>query len=394
MLNLTFNTDNENLIQLSRDYWSLDSNNKWVYKTTELGRQYSINSYKVASIVREVSDAFTTVILCSNHGCSLKIESRAKYEQLVKQSQNKWQRSTLPILCSDCQDELRKEQTRKIEERKARENQIIDEWLNTQDDRLQPQNYASASLEDAFLLYAILSSAGHSWHEELITARDFRVPPLFARDEDSDQAYLRLYRSGWITPSRATRRDALTFNEAGEVSVNLTRVVWKLAPDMLGTPYEELPIPLEEVLRRNLDKDFADIWRWVSMSELRAFFEEEHGRLSFQSRGWITVVEQNLRKLLDEYSLGVTKQVIYHTFKHISYLLRDSRRTKAHVYNMIPGCLLRTPQIWQEKGWTLYSHHRNSIDKESVVTGLLFDSVFSHIPNSFGTLNGTVFDAM
>lgn len=394
MLKLEMLTDDKNLVQLARDYWSRDENGSWTHDTRDLTARYGVPKGRLHEFVAKTCTATSTSFACPGCHTARAVESRSRYEALLREAKrvDRDPRARWAALCPTCRSAEEARRRHEAAERDRLKEQTIIAWLERESLDRPPVSYASAPLLDAFLITGLLRYAGDAWQGDRLAAWDSYRPPLCATAADIVDVYAQLYTRGWITPSANSPLDAFTVDDSGNVRFSALRVNWTLAADMSGLPCDSMLEVAESILHEASSDELGELWYWVCLTELKGQFEYVHDRFQFRSNGWTPAVEKNLRQLLNECSLSRAKSVIFLCFNSLSARLKDKEYATWHVHKMIPGSFLRTFEHYRANGWAIKTVNRQSPAKEPIYTSHLFNRVLEGGNDLYDELTGQYFD--
>ncbi len=120
MIEIEFHTDNQQIVEICRNYWGLDeSGEKFIHKVSELNLPKGIKSSSISSFVAEYCCAYDPEIVCSDCDRPFCFTSRSDYQQ-----RNGWHFNKR---CEDCKLKILENERLQIQlakERKREEIQI------------------------------------------------------------------------------------------------------------------------------------------------------------------------------------------------------------------------------------------------------------------------------
>lgn len=374
-LSLITTTEDASLDALARAFWALDDGGKWVYRIAELAERFGEPVHSVHHVVRKVCQAYCTSVRCARGGEPLPVQSRSAYETMVRNRPRPYGRATR-LLCASCEREERAERIDEMQKAVERKRQAIDGWLEQMAGELHTKKYAEAPLKDAFFLDGLLRYAGDAWKGNRLDAQRASVPRLCPSDEDTARVYLYLFERGWISPANDSPHEAFVVGADGEVSIrDVALVNWILASDSEAEGHDGILNATEAILDDVPGAELSELWYWVGLCELRSQFNKLHDEFRFLSKGWTPGVEEGLRGLLRDCSLGHAMKIVYLSLRNLSVELQRRRYNAQHVYNMIPSSFRRQFDWHQANGYQFDPLPRLSPPNEAVYTGLLFDKV-------------------
>lgn len=390
MLYLCFTTDDEQLIQLSIEYWQLGESGSWACGTiADVARRSGHAQARLLKAVNEACVAVTN-IRC---GCGRRLvaTSRTGFQDLQRKALSRrkvdpqWQ-------CAVCVEELRKEQQRQQEEQRATEEKAIQQQIQAWTEQLRPKSYGAASLRDAYILYGVFSASGDLWTQGTLEAWSSHRTALFAHPDDTVAVYQMLHEAGWIVPEQ-TRHWAFRLNADGVVDYDTSFVNWTLAPDSDRLAFTQVLLSLENRLEQAVLSDYREVWYLVCLSELRKLLDKELSRFGFSCKRWSPLIAQNLRQVLDECSLAESMRIVYDSVGQLVKAREDKHKNynRQHLENMLPGSFKRRLEHIRSKGWTLYRWRRYGSKDEAILTSLLFDKVLKGGSHFYDELTGADF---
>lgn len=389
MIELAFNTDDSAMKRRIREYWMRNSDGQWTFTVKALALSYGTTPSSLARHVRQFAQAKFSELSCKQCGRDLAFHSRTEFDSLLTRSRSAHRLTdTRWLWCSRCVLAHRLRESEAVEAQRRAHGVKVEEHLLALQRRQPAKDYASATPLEAFLLYGLISGTSDQIFSNGLDAWDEKQPRLFAHNSDTGRALQLLHELGCIYPSVQSNLQA--FHIEGEhLAFPPLAVHWRLTTDATGASPLEIQSSLTKRLRHVHATEIKDLWYWVCISELHQYFDEVCARFRFLRNGWTPLIERNLHLLLADCSLGQAKAVIWSSIKNTASLLQDSRYSKPHVQNMVPGSFARTLAWFRAHQIPIRPWSRERRGIEAVLTSLLFDTLIGQGEHAYQNFSAT-----
>ena len=386
MFTLEFSTDDLHLIALATAYWSRAEGRNWDYKLSEVESTFSKGRGKVLPAVAAVCIARLDSHQCTDCAQGIPMRSRADADFALKKS--RWRRRATESgpICAACRD-LRV--ARDMERRRAAvraSHELIAAHRAAFIDGPPERDYEAMTLREAFLLAGMLRYAGDAWRAPALSAWSTGLPPLCDTEADTRAVFDELYACGWMTPSPDSPSEAFSVSAGGVLEIDVLRVGWVFAADAGGRPASSLLGVAQSIEASASGAELHAIWQWVCLSELRAQFAHCQREEKWPGH-WSDALQRNLLELLEVCPLGPAKTILWKCIRFLTADLHARKRPVPHTYNMLPGNLLRTFDLYQSRGWNITSWRPLS---SALYSQHLFNHVMGGGPELYDIGTGSV----
>ncbi|VVE13234.1 hypothetical protein PCE31106_02732 [Pandoraea cepalis] len=200
---------------------------------------------------------------------------------------------------------------------------------------------------------------------------------------------MRMNNAGVLCLSETSTRGSVIVKDDGKIAYYPTRVNWTLASDPEGLSDSDLLTVLEASFHTPEPDALDALWKIVAEDECKAYFIEQYDRYNFPGDGYSDKIAESIRYALERYSIPQVWNLIYYTMKGLAALLQDSRYTRRHVYNMIPGNIRRRVDNSIANNYEVRPWGRQSEAKEAFLTSLFFDKILGGGTEDFNLVNSS-----
>jgi hypothetical protein len=256
--------------------------------------------------------------------------------------------------------------------------------------QLEPIDYSCLTYVQTCFLYAILVAAGVGPSERTISSLESISSTLAATPELSEEIYKRLYADKILVPSLSTDPNIFTLDEeTGEVSFNVRKNAWTLAPDVAERSMDDIYSALFDRLEEPEPAAVEELWYLVAESECKNYFVSQCDRYRFiQPDIYSSKVSAAVRHYLDRLSIGQVWNIIFYTLKDLAALSQEREYARQHIYNMIPGSIRRHADHQLANDRSIRPWQRRAPATESWLTSIMLDKVLKGGDIAFETLKG------
>lgn len=382
----------EKMITLAGEYWSMNPDGQWTFRTPDLAKRFGILHSKLHTYVASICAATNPGLMCNGCNELHALASRTMFETRLRDSKYKPGKDGTDLfnLCRDCRKRARLQKHAEVMAQQQEEDKKINDWIEAKSIAFQPKSYANASPLHAFLIDGLLRHAGDAWRGDQLDSWATYRPRLCPLMDDTVGVYQYLYSHGWIIPHINSPLDAFWMGADGAIEFDWLLVRWSLADDVNGTNHSEIIDVTESLLREARSDQLFEVWRWVCIRELHGHFDYIYNRFSFIGDGWSDQVEHQLNTLLQVCSLAQAKTIILFSISDLTRAKNDKEHKAPSVYKMIPHAFMRKFNFLVSKGTeiTILKRHPDRNSREAVYTAHLFDFVFDAGDEPFYDLTG------
>jgi hypothetical protein len=382
---LCFFSDNPSEIDLCMRYWSREKNRIWSEKFSALVHDSGRSQHELRAVIRSSCTAYVRGIRCHDCGSVPMVTSRQQFDTVTSLFVSRCQ----AYRCHKCRQAAQAQKNVEAaaeEERKEEQLVRLRGWSRA---KLHAVDYKSLEYTDAFCLYSALIAAGECWQGQTIMPLPAQTAKLAPTLENAITIYLHLYYKGVITPSSPSRSRILRFVDEASSPFDFSPLEanWTLAPPSDGAPIEGILALLETVLAQPDPPSVAEIWLMVAEAECERYFGELCERYRFSKDFVFTAkIADSIRYCLDRVSLPQVWNILWCTMRDIAALIQEGKYIRPHVYNMISGNIRRDIDRRLANNTPIRPWTRHRSDKESIITGILFDKILGKGNLAFETV--------
>lgn len=368
IMNLRFLTADENIQNICRMYWELNSEGKFVYTVTYIAKQFDISSRDLGSLVEANCQAISD-IKCSSCGKHYIYSNRSDYQSYQRYSQPSW-------TCPECTE-------REINEAKAKElevqrNQIeiIKRYFSSISS--SPININEVSFENAVCLLSLIRGGAEEDLSFIAPLWTFKQP--LAPDQDFGIELVRqLYQQNLIRIHPDSSPDAFEFEGNNIKWVYLNRLKWAVPVDNNTNTAIEFVGRVETVFQ---NMNWPNHWydeqlsfsRKIALHECLQYLKvclEEHSFTFTPGDKTILVFSS----VLEDYSIGQVFNFIWRAAKDAAAFYVREKVPKQHAANTVVGSIQRQAEKARAEKWEIKPYRRDFRCPQSLISQVLFNAV-------------------
>lgn len=381
-LRLEMLTDDEETVQICKDYWECDENGKFTFTVAELTQRYSIKSFQSESISRIAynnCNAYSANVVCSRCNQPFVFENRKVYQQAVRHPEQ---------VCSECQEEniaiLRAEREAALALQKAQEEAA----LKQRRDAIQ-KVYALGSprvpdihaltLEDAVYLLSfvrVAASEDLTIYGPVVNA----VERLSPTSDYSVEIVKHLMAKNLIVVHPDSSPDAFDFKEE-KVTYNVNKVLYSLPTSNDAEATSRFITQLQSTFRTRewwpykWHEQKLSLWKEVALHECLEYLVyilNQH-QLPFNPGDKTRLVLSNL---LEQYAVSQIFTMIYSCGVRAAAYYQKGGVTRQHAANTVVGRIEGYGDRAVAERWSVTYGGRDYNCPQSMVSRVLFNTVF------------------
>ncbi len=368
IVQLEFLTKDQAHIELCRKYWDMNNELRFVYKTTDIAREYNIKPRDLIGIVTSSCKATLLGDVCSDCGTQYIYSSR---DNLLRRN-----RGLPPAwLCETCtqrrEDQRAAERAAKDAERRALIQSIYGGATHG------PRDPATLSLEDAVFLTSLVRLCGT---EDLSHVRSLGTvsPGSFSPKKKFDHNILnQLWGHNLIFVHPDSPVEA--FGEENPRSVYLFLVNWLTPIRRDGESPLSFISELEDRFRTKQWPDewntqWHPLWKKIAIEECLQYLEmslAEH-KLAL-SPGEKTLLVLN--NTLEDYAVSQVFNFIWRAVRDAAAFYMRESVPKQHAANTVVGAIQRYAERAKSEAWEVKPFRRNYNLPQSMVSRVFSDAV-------------------
>lgn len=363
-LDLKITTKDQAFAELCKRYWELDDEGGFLYKVSELSRDYGVSSSELTRLVSEHASAISPDDLCSKCQTPHVFTSRSDFQQRNR-SRTDW-------ICEEC----KREEAEMREAERLRTQQRYRAIIQEQYQSVSPGPVSPTelSLDSAVYLLSfirLLAIEDFSLAQPLGSAKR-RLSPTHDLDMDITK---RLYREDLISIDPNSQLEAFVGDKAERFY--LDKVQWQLPFGLSSGNPKDFASELEEALGGDdwppgWRSRSLDIWREVALNECLQYLKIALGEHGFELHpGDKTLLV--FTSLIQTFSVAQIYNMIWRAAKDAAAFYVRERVTKQHAANTVVGNIQRYGERARAEGWTVKPFSRNFDCPQSVVSEVLFN---------------------
>lgn len=379
MIELKFNTNNEAIIELCKQYWQIDSELNFIHTVSSLAKKYALSSNDVSKKVKQSCIAFFTEDRCFQCESPHPYKSRSDFQKWVKYK-------TKTRLCDDCITKEHEAERRKHLEILEQRKKYISEEFALKEYELIDLN--ALSFDSAIYLLTFIRALGS---ENFITygplnTANIQIAP---REDFCYEIIKHLYRNRFIVVHPSSPVDAFEFKDDGQLLLILNKIVWTLSIGKNIDDIKNIFFELERIFREKYWPDhwqyqYLSLWQKVALEECLEYLNlvlTEHG-LPFTPGDKTRSV---LTNLLEEYSVGQVYNLIWSAGKDAAAFYLREKVSKTHAANTVVGNIQRRGERARAEGWSVKAFRRDWRCPESIISQVLFNTALQIGEAGFST---------
>lgn len=365
---ICFLTTDSQAIALSFEYWARTDDLSWQQSVSSIAKKYRLTQYQLTQLVKQTSIASRPDRRCSQCDTPYTCNSRSAYQSPPLGRNGSY-------ICGECLQYQAQEAYRLRKAKESEDFEKIKNILGDQDNHPPKFDYCSITQELAAYIYAILLANNQQESPIILEPIPNQPGTLLATHNGTVELYKMLNKAGIIVPS--IHSDTGTFEITdSEVRYYIDRARWVVAEDTSGMTMPEVIELLKLILDDPRPEDISAIWDRIAIDECREYFEHlYYEKYGFNQVGYSEKVEHSINYCLDKISIPQTKNILYSTMRNIAALMQEKNYHKTHVYNMIPGNIVRNVDRYLANNYEIRPWDRKPAHKEAWLTSLLFDSI-------------------
>lgn len=342
-------------------YWELDTENKFLYKVSEIANMVGLKASQISSIVRKSCVAYSNSVHCDICETAYELTGRNDYDS-HHYRHTSW-------ACKDCLEEKKERQLI------ARKQQIIKFIDST---RVDPIDISELTLKEAIYL---LSFIRHSANEMLTGFNAMgmnQIEQLMPQSNSNVEIIRTLYFSKLIALSDDTSQHVFSFEEDKLTSISLVNSIWKLEfreGDSLGNLLKRLEVLLSDSeYIEAVSDDLYELIVEISLMECLAYLEynlSEHNLPFKPGEKTKNVFLQAIKTL----SVAQIYTFIWRACKDAAAYYMRGGISKQQAANAVVGNIQRQHERAIANSWTIGEFKRNYNLPQSVLSQVVFNFI-------------------
>ncbi|WP_420627840.1 hypothetical protein [Candidatus Leptofilum sp.] len=371
LIQLEFLTDDDEIINICKDYWEMDENLKFKQSVASIAKTFGLKSNQTSKFVAQHCNAKSAKIVCANCNEPHIFSNRSEFQYQQRYS------NSATWICSNCE---RAERQRKIEDQKALEEQK--RFLIREKFSIEKQNRTldihSMSLENAVYLLSLVRLGAS---EDLDSVRPFSSisQQLSPTQEYNNEIIKQLFRENLIFVHPHSHPDAFIFDGISIPQFYIGHVMWALPTDPTSESPKELIINLESIFStmdwpEHWHEEWNPLWKKIALEECLEYLNvclDDHG-FSF-SPGEKTILV--FKNVLVNFSVSQTYSMIWRAAKDAAAFYVRKNVTKNHAANTVVGSIQRYSERAKAEGWEVTKYGRDRRCPQSLISQVFFNTV-------------------
>lgn len=356
---------NDDLAQLCKQYWEINTENAFTYKVSDLSREFGISIHQLPKVVAEHCSATSSQDSCTSCGAPYVFSSRADFQQRLRSSWS-WQCE----LCIYKERELQQAE-QKLAQQRFRDliqskysltNSVMDCW--------------DLSLESAvyYLAFARLCATEDFSFAVPLDSVKRQLSPTPAFDFE---ILCHLNDNEIITANPNSALEAFVREEASRFYPK--KVMWNLPCTPLSNNPKDFASELEELLRSepwppHWSKSRISLWEKVALQECLqylAYTLTQHGLALNPGEKTLLVFTNALK----DFSVAQIYGFIWRAAKDAAAYYVRERIPKQQAANTVVGAIQRQAERAKAESWDIKPYGRVWDCPQSMLSEVLFNAV-------------------
>ncbi|APX92573.1 hypothetical protein BWR19_06235 [Halomonas sp. 1513] len=392
LVEVTINTDDENMAELARRYWMLTDEGKFLFKVAELARDFGIKSHVIPQVVQELAFAHRTDITCTHCDTYFLLTKRTDatvpHHRLVPSVEG-W-------ICPGCVAEevavARDFARHKAEVSKSRALELKSMcW--------------EADVRHQIFLLALLKHSGDEFLERVNPLSQNKLDLLASAQEVSFTVVRELLQAGLIAIDPNSPEGAYFINDDGEFRIYLEPSAWQITTFLDNESAEkgesgingaalyvtlDRHVSSEQFLRENSEEIEKLAWEQV-LDEALAYLKYALMERGLPQR-FGEMTHHVLRKALEEYSLAQVYRMIWQAARNASDYLVRNRTPKQQAANTVPRSIDGYLERARANDWEVSPFRRNYDFPQSVLSRVIFNQILKTDDGGFNIPLRAIFE--
>lgn len=378
-----FTNDNEDAIEICKEYWKLSELGKWSNTVAEIARLYGMPAHEVSKLVKESSFVLDSKRLCRL--CSSPYIANVRSDMPVSSLGRDEPRS---FVCSKCLDADRAEK----EKIKAAEQALINERIEIY--RSELEHSAEDMREDAaavdllpgyhaILLLSLLKHSGNETLEYIEPVEKNSVDALSPSDKMTIELLNDLQEINVITKSHRSPFRSLMVTSDGERRYYPLAVAWEVGVCTPSTDKVDVPAAYSWLNSHVFRREFREpswgsilyLGKKVVLEEALTYLNLELDRRGFPEReGEKTIF--TLNEALSHFSLAQVCWIISNQLMHVSDRHRQGQsHGLPHSSNQVISGISRYTERAVANQWDVTRFKRDYEQPQSVISRVIFNHI-------------------
>lgn len=381
MLKIKLVQDDHPFSELAYRYWAVDSAGNWLEKVDALSVSFNIPKYKLPQQVQQISTAYFVGAVC-NCGSEFIVRNRNEFkERLTGKKTN---------TCDPC---LQKEKELFLKKRQEAERKALDQIERFLKKRMQNKyDFHNITFIDAVYCQVILYAAGVTVDLEFGPISRLFITP---DNQGRYSIFEHLLRKGIIQIGLSSPPCAFKFEDniglswevvdEDNIGFSMDQVNWRISESDLCVSLDDY---LREIISHPDAESLSSLWHEVALQECKAYF---HERCKYYSFNWefTTTLKAAIEYALKFYSIPQVWNHIYQVAQNLAARVQARTYNRKHIEHMFPGDLRRRVDKCVANAWVVKPWGRRAYEKESYLTGFLFDTLLGGGDNDWQTITAS-----
>lgn len=344
---LCFLTANQDLINVSLEYWDLRNSGtrwNWALGSKNITERYKIKIGALVRALQESTLAFDLNVRC-RCGRPRHVKSRAQAAQ-----------SRGVYRCDECLRSMYNQTIGVLPKRSAEAKENARRKLEELLAGPHQADYSSISFFHAVIVFTLMLISDSACERGEFDGGSIAL----CSSRVTTQRLLReLLRMGILAFSPETQPDAITCEAEGKWTYNAEAVVWRFAQDSYGTSFpgvfELLGQLIDAGSARDDNKELTGkLWWEVATDDTSVFLQTEVGKYQNSAFRAGPKTDYALRYSLERFSIPQVRRHIRHIVEKAVALRQNREFGKVYALNTIPGNLISRVDRAIADNWTVY----------------------------------------
>jgi hypothetical protein len=384
---LQFYTDDQYLIKLACDYWSLTEDGNWRYFQKDLVAASGMSRQEFLNAIGSAVIAVCRDIRCVNCNQPYILSSRGLPRV---EGFSEWQ-------CMRCMTAQIEEERRQEAEKEALDLQRISGILDALKSHNDPFDYSQISCYEAILACSIMIQSETACENG--TVGMIQYLGLSASDDLARRIAATLHRVGMLRFGEKTKENALASTSKGTDEYNYWALLvdWRFAQPAcaltFGQVLRELNLFIETVKgTQDFIMAVKNLWWEVARDAIESHLRVQLSQYGIRDLKIGEKFQQAFDYLLERFSVPHARYIIYRVAKNAAALSTRVDFNRPHAVNTIPGSIIRDCDRALADNWNINGYTLKWDTEEPQLFTFIFDRLLGTGIGGFRITSGRFLD--
>lgn len=380
-----FTSNDDDAIEVCKEYWKLSAPGKWNNTVAEIARHYGMPAHEVSQLVKESSYVLDSTRLCRL--CSSPYIAKVRSDMPMS-SLGIGGNNPRSFVCTKCLDADRAGKEKQKAAEQSLINERIERYRSELELRVEDIRENAASVDDlpgyyAIVLLALIKHSGSETLEHIEPIEKNSVDALTPSNKMTMELLNDLQEIDIITKSHRSPSRSLVVTPEGEKRYYPLGVAWEVGICTPSTDSVDLPAAYSWLNSHVFRKEFREpswgsilhLGKKVVLEEALAYLNLELERRGFPEReGEKTVIALN--EALSYFSLSQVCWIISNQLRHVSDRYRQGQSYGLpHASNQVISGISRYTERAVANQWDVTRFKRDYDQPQSVISRVIFNHI-------------------